>query len=239
MDFHYYEPSKGHGLKHNPFNAIIARAAEAERKWLKENGPNPLDTVPEKMAADIPYRPPITLEAARAVVAAAEAGAKKRDWKMNIAVHDSGGNSVTFDRMDGAMLFSITVAEHKARAAVQLRRGDQASREFRAKWWPRSHRAHSGRHYSHSGRHFPDTEWALVGGIGVSGGAPSQDKIVAKAGAAVIGTKEIFVAQKAPLPTIPKSRTRRDPGGRNIVVIRREIATPAGAGRGRWLYVPL
>lgn len=24
IDFHYYEPSKGHGLKHNPFNAIIA-----------------------------------------------------------------------------------------------------------------------------------------------------------------------------------------------------------------------
>jgi len=23
-DFHYYEPSKGHGLRHNPFNAIIA-----------------------------------------------------------------------------------------------------------------------------------------------------------------------------------------------------------------------
>ncbi|WP_050421713.1 flavin reductase family protein [Bradyrhizobium tropiciagri] len=24
MDFHYYEPAKGHGLKHNPLNAIIA-----------------------------------------------------------------------------------------------------------------------------------------------------------------------------------------------------------------------
>ena len=23
-DLHYYEPSKGHGLKHDPFNAIIA-----------------------------------------------------------------------------------------------------------------------------------------------------------------------------------------------------------------------
>jgi hypothetical protein len=23
-DFHYYEPSKGHGLRHNPFNAIVA-----------------------------------------------------------------------------------------------------------------------------------------------------------------------------------------------------------------------
>lgn len=24
MDFHYYEPSKGHGLKHNPLNALVA-----------------------------------------------------------------------------------------------------------------------------------------------------------------------------------------------------------------------
>jgi hypothetical protein len=23
-DFHYYEPSQGHGLRHNPFNAIVA-----------------------------------------------------------------------------------------------------------------------------------------------------------------------------------------------------------------------
>ena len=80
---------------------------------------------------------------------------------------------------------------------------------------------------------------ALIGGIGVCVGAPSQDGIVAKAEAALIRTKEILVAQEAPLPTIPKSRTRRDPDGRNIVVVRREIATPSGAGRGPWLHVPL
>jgi hypothetical protein len=26
-DIHFYEPAKGHGLKHNPFNAIVAPRA--------------------------------------------------------------------------------------------------------------------------------------------------------------------------------------------------------------------
>jgi NADPH:quinone reductase-like Zn-dependent oxidoreductase len=50
------------------------------------------------------------------------AEAKKRNWKMNVAVADSGGNLVAFQRMDGAMLASIQIAEHKARAAVTFRR---------------------------------------------------------------------------------------------------------------------
>ncbi len=35
---------------------------------------------------------------------------------MNVAVADSAGNLVAFQRMDGAMLASIQIAEHKARA---------------------------------------------------------------------------------------------------------------------------
>ena len=50
------------------------------------------------------------------------AEAKKRNWKMNIAVADSGGSLVAFQRMDGAMLASIQIAEHKARAAAAFRR---------------------------------------------------------------------------------------------------------------------
>ncbi len=41
---------------------------------------------------------------------------------MNLAVVDSGGNLVAFQRMDGAMLASIQIAEHKARAAATFRR---------------------------------------------------------------------------------------------------------------------
>ena len=41
---------------------------------------------------------------------------------MNIAVADSGGNLVSFLRMDGAQLASIAVSQHKARASVKYRR---------------------------------------------------------------------------------------------------------------------
>src|SRR6516225_4974244 len=84
--------------------------------------PNPLDVVPDKIPFDVPYGPPISLERALAAINAAVAEAKKRDWKMNVAVVDSGGNLVAFQRMDGAMLASIQIAEHKARAAVTFRR---------------------------------------------------------------------------------------------------------------------
>ena len=63
-----------------------------------------------------------SLDRAQAVIHAAVAEAKKRDWKMNVAVVDSGGNLVAFQRMDGAMLASIQIAQHKARAAATFRR---------------------------------------------------------------------------------------------------------------------
>ncbi|HTC50061.1 MAG TPA: heme-binding protein [Candidatus Aquilonibacter sp.] len=83
---------------------------------------NPLDAIPNEILFDVPYGIPISLEQAQAVIQAAVAEARNRNWKMNIAVADSGGNLVAFQRMDGAMLASIQIAEHKARAAVTFRR---------------------------------------------------------------------------------------------------------------------
>jgi hypothetical protein len=83
---------------------------------------NPLDVVPDQTPFDVPYGLPISLERAEAVIHAAVAEAKKRNWKMNAAVVDSGGYLVALQRMDGAMLASIQIAEHKARAAATFRR---------------------------------------------------------------------------------------------------------------------
>ncbi len=74
---------------------------------------NPLDVIPEEIPFDVPYGRPISLEQAQVVIDAAVAEARKRDWKMNIAAADSGGNLVAFQRMDGAMLASLQIAEHK------------------------------------------------------------------------------------------------------------------------------
>src|SRR5271154_6939700 len=84
--------------------------------------PNPLDAVPEKMPFDVPYGAPIGLDHAQAAIAAAVGEAKKHDWKLNVAVVDSRGNLVAFQRMDGAQLASIAISEHKARTSAKFRR---------------------------------------------------------------------------------------------------------------------
>jgi hypothetical protein len=63
---------------------------------------NPLDVVPDQIPFDVPYGPPISLERTEAAIHAAVAEARKRNWKMNVAIADSGGNLVAFQRMDGA-----------------------------------------------------------------------------------------------------------------------------------------
>ena len=83
---------------------------------------NPLDVIPNEIPFDVPYGRPISLYQAQAVIQAAVAEATQRNWKINVAVADSGGNLVAFERMDGAMLASIQIAQHKARAAVTFRR---------------------------------------------------------------------------------------------------------------------
>jgi|ERR1700733_2037038 hypothetical protein len=97
-------------------------SAVGASRALQPTEKNPLNFVPDKIPFDTPYGLPIILDRAQAVIQAAVAEAKKRNWKMNVAVVDSGGNLVAFQRMDGAMLASIQIAEHKAKAAATFRR---------------------------------------------------------------------------------------------------------------------
>ena len=77
---------------------------------------------PDAMPFDIPYGLSIGLERAKQVMAAAEAEAKKRNWKMNIAVVDTNGELVHFSRMEGAQIASGTISVGKARTAARFRR---------------------------------------------------------------------------------------------------------------------
>ena len=146
---------------------------------------NPLDFVPDKIPFDTPYGPPISLDRAQAVIHAAVAEAKKRDWKMNVAVADSGGNLVAFQRMDGAMLASIQIAEHKARAAATFRRPTKVFEDGINLMHLNYLLAFDGVIASRGGIPLIE-QGAIIGAIGSSGGADSQDDIVSKAGAAVI-----------------------------------------------------
>ena len=146
---------------------------------------NPLDAIPEAMPFDVPYGPPISLERAQAVIHAAVAEAKKRNWKMNIAVADSGGNLVAFQRMDGAMLASIQIAEHKARAAATFRRPTKVFEDGIQLMHLNYLLAFDGVIASRGGIPLID-QGVIIGAIGCSGGTDSQDEVVSNAGAAVI-----------------------------------------------------
>ena len=163
------------------FGALLAAGAVQAQQPAPSN---PMDVIPDKMPFDIPFGAPITAEQAKSVIAAAEAEAKKRDWKMNIAVVDWGGNLVAFERMDGAQLASIEISQHKARTAATYRRetkifegGIQGGNTYLLTL--------DGIIASRGG--IPLVEGGkIIGAIGCSGGTGSQDEAVAKAGAGVI-----------------------------------------------------
>jgi glc operon protein GlcG len=148
-------------------------------------GSNPLDVVPDEMPFDVPYGPPISLERAKSVIEAAVAEAMKRNWKMNVAVADSGGNLVAFQRMDGAMLASIKIAEHKARAGATFRRPTKVFEDGIQLMHLNYLLAFDGVIASRGGIPLID-QGMIIGAIGCSGGTDSQDEVVSEAGAAVI-----------------------------------------------------
>lgn len=161
----------------------LALTLAAGAAWAQQ--PNPLDVVPDAMPFDVPYGAPISLEAAEAAINAAVAEARRHNWKMNVAVVDSGGNLVAFKRMDGAQLASIAISEHKARASAKFRRETKAFENGIQV---------SGYNYqlslddviaSRGG--IPLVEnGKLIGAIGCSGGSGSQDEVSCKAGAALV-----------------------------------------------------
>jgi len=163
------------------FVALGAASAGAQQSAA----PNPLDVVPEKMPFDLPYGPPIALARANDAIAAAVGEARKHDWKLNVAVVDSGGNLVAFQRMDGAQLASIQIAEHKARASVNFRR--------ETKVWENAIQVNGYQYVmtldgviaSRGG--IPLIEGGkLIGAIGCSGGTGSQDEVACQAGVAAL-----------------------------------------------------
>lgn len=146
---------------------------------------NPLDAVPDEIPFDVPYGRPLSLEKAQAAIHAAVKEAKQRNWKMNVAVADSGGNLVAFQRMDGAMLASIQIAQHKARAAATFRRPTKVFEDGVQLMHLNYLLAFDGIIASRGG--IPLIEQGkIIGGIGCSGGTDSQDEVVSQAGAAVI-----------------------------------------------------
>src|SRR5262245_14419381 len=64
----------------------------------------------------------ITLEAAKKMMAAAEAEAQKNSWNVAIAIVDAGGSLILFHRLDETQSGSANVAIGKATTAVSFKR---------------------------------------------------------------------------------------------------------------------
>jgi glc operon protein GlcG len=140
---------------------------------------------PDAMPFDIPYGVSIGLERARQVMAAAEAEAKKRNWKMNIAVVDTNGELVHFSRMEGAQIASVTISVGKARTSARYRRESrlfynafETGHPYVATLDPTLVASPGG---------FPLVEGGkLIGAVGCSGGTGDQDAVICKAGADIV-----------------------------------------------------
>ena len=146
---------------------------------------NPLDVIPDKMPNATPYGAPIALARAQAAIAAATAEAEKRGWALNVAIFDSGANLVAFERMDGAQLGSIAIAQHKARVAVKFRRPTKAFEEGIQKNDLKYQLTLDDIIASRGGIPLIE-DGKLIGAIGCSGGTGSQDEAACMVGAATI-----------------------------------------------------
>jgi uncharacterized protein GlcG (DUF336 family) len=136
-----------------------------------------------------PYGAPIGLDAAKKVMAAAEAEAVKNSWPMAIVILDSTGHTVMLHRLDNTQYGSIQVAEDKAHTALDFRRPSKVFEDLVAQGGLNM-RILGLRGASPLEGGVPImVDGKIVGAIGVSGAASNQDGQVAKAGADAAAAK--------------------------------------------------
>ena len=130
------------------------------------------------------YGPAVTLETAKKVAAAAIEEAKKNNWRMAIAVVDTYGLLVYYEKLDDTQTASPKIAIDKARTAAMFRRPSRAFEENIAQGrnailgLPGATPITGGVPLMSNGQ--------VIGAIGVSGATSDQDEQVAKAGAVII-----------------------------------------------------
>jgi uncharacterized protein GlcG (DUF336 family) len=131
-----------------------------------------------------PYGAPLGLENAKKAMAAAEAEAKKNNWPVAIAILDTTGSLVMFQKLDSTQTASVDIAIGKAKTALDFRRPTKALQDtvagggagLRLLSVPGAFLLEGGVLIIDGGK--------VVGSIGVSGVMSDQDAQVAMAGSA-------------------------------------------------------
>ena len=129
-----------------------------------------------------PYGAPLTLDAAKKIMAAAEAEAHANGWPVVIFILDSGGHLVMVQRIDNTQYGSIIVAEGKARTALMFRRPSKAFQDLIGGGGPGSGFLSFNHITAVQGGLPIIVDGKIVGAIGVSGVTSAQDEQIAAAG---------------------------------------------------------
>ncbi len=133
-----------------------------------------------------PYGPPVSVENAKKAAAAALAEARTNNWKMAVAVVDTGGILVYYEKMDNTQIGSADIAIEKARTAVRFKRPSKTFQDtvagggagLRVLRLPGAVPLEGGIPLMIDGQ--------IVGAIGVSGDSADHDGLCATAGAGTL-----------------------------------------------------
>lgn len=130
----------------------------------------------------------MTTDQAARVIAAAMTQATIMGVAANIAVLDAGIHLKGFVRMDGAVLGSIDIACGKARTAALFAMSSEAVWDYCQPGAPAHNleASNGGLMPFAGGLPLEASDGTLIGAIGVSGGAPSQDFAIAEAAVAAL-----------------------------------------------------
>lgn len=149
----------------------------------------PLSALPQAAPPVVPYGLSVTPDVAKRAAAAAIVEGRKEGLQMAVAIVDTGGYLVYFERMPDTQVGSVDVAIGKAKSAALFRRPTKVFQD--------------GVAAGGAGIRFLGLTGAVpveggvplvvngkvIGAVGASGGTSDQDGRVANAGAAVINTK--------------------------------------------------
>lgn len=130
----------------------------------------------------------VTLEQARKIIDACLQKSEELNVKMNIAVVDSGTNLVAFNKMDGAWLGSIDIAQKKAKTArfFNMNSGEIGKLSQPGGSLYNIEHSNGGLITFPGGVLLKNAEGEIIGAVGVSGSTVENDHKVAEAGANAI-----------------------------------------------------
>jgi uncharacterized protein GlcG (DUF336 family) len=126
------------------------------------------------------YGPSINITAAKKIAAATLAACQKNNWNVAVAIVDTHGFLVYFERMENTQYASMDIAIGKARAAATYRRPTRAFANVINKGGPAT--ATLPGLYASPGGLPIMVDGKVIGAVGVSGVTGDQDEQCAKAG---------------------------------------------------------